>query len=272
MIRARSIQPQPPIVLVLGAVAAAAVLLPLVAILVSVPRGQALELLTAPSSLTALRLSLTTAGTSALICLALGLPLALVLARTRIWGRSLIRALILVPLVLPPVVSGLALLTTVGRRGLLGPLLSELGIRVVFTTPAVALAQVFVSLPFMVLTLESALLALGDDRERVAASLGARPLRVLWTITLPRLVPALVTGTVLAFARSLGEFGATLTVAGSLEGTTRTLPLLIYLARESDQGSAAVLSLLLIAVALVVVLLAYGRRPTRGPDARAGAM
>ncbi|WP_347041659.1 ABC transporter permease [Brachybacterium nesterenkovii] len=253
--------PQPVPILALAALAACAVLLPLAAILLAVPWSQAGALLTEQASLTALRLSLLTAGISAMICLALGLPLALVLTRTGFPGRSLLRAVILVPLVLPPVVSGLALLMTVGRRGILGPLLEQAGIQVVFTPAAVVLAQVFVSLPFTVLTLEGALTALGTDAERVAATLGASPATVLTRITLPRLAPALLTGTILAFARSLGEFGATLTVAGSLEGSTRTLPLLIYLARESDAGSAAVLSLLLIIVALGVVLLAYARRP-----------
>lgn len=258
--------PLPALVVLMAALAACAVLLPLVAILVNVPWGKAPRLLTQASSLTALRLSLITASISALVCLALGLPLALVLTRTRLPGRSVLRAAVLIPLVLPPVVGGLALLMTVGRRGILGPLLEAADVRIVFTTTAVVLAQVFVSLPFTVLTLESALITAGTEPERIAAGLGAGPAVVLWRITLPRLLPALLTGTVLAFARSLGEFGATLTVAGSLEGTTRTLPLLIYLARESDTGSAAVLSLLLIVVALGVVLLAYARRPVRARE------
>lgn len=266
MRRLREAPPLPPLIWVLAVVAAATVALPLAAILANVPWGEAGAHLTTPAALSALSLSLRTAIISALLCLLLGLPLALVLARGRFRGRSLLRAVILIPLVLPPVVSGLALLMTVGRRGILGPLLEDAGIQIVFTTTAVVLAQVFVSLPFTVLTLESALVGLGTDAERVAATLGAGPLRVLWRITLPRLAPALVTGTILAFARSLGEFGATLTVAGSLEGTTRTLPLLIYLARESDVGSASVLSVLLMAVALVVVLIAYARRDPR-PEA-----
>lgn len=263
-LRARDGAAPPALVLVLAGLCAVAIVLPLAAILVQVPWGSARELLLAPAALTALRLSLLTAAISAAICLLLALPMALVLTRTRLPGRSLLRALVLVPLVLPPVVSGLALLMTVGRRGMLGPLLDAAGVHVVFTTSAVVLAQVFVSLPFTVLTLESALATLGTDLEEVAATLGARPLTVLVRVTLPRLAPAVVTGTVLAFARSLGEFGATLTVAGSLEGTTRTLPLLIYLAREDDPASAAVLSLLLVAVALAVVLIAYARRVPAG--------
>lgn len=251
----------------LAVLAAASLLVPLLAIFVSVPWARAGALLLAPEVLTALRLSVTTAAISALICLLAGFPLALVLSRGRFRGRALLRALVLVPLVLPPVVSGLALLMTVGRRGLLGPLLADAGIQIVFTTAAVILAQVFVSLPFTVLTLEQSLESLGDDAEHAAATLGASPMAVLLRITVPRAAPAMLTGTVLAFARSLGEFGATLTVAGSLEGRTRTLPLLIYLARESDPGCAAVLSLLLVVVALGVVLVAY-TRPRRTAAAR----
>ena len=256
----------PAVVLALAALAAGAVLLPLIAVLTGAARDGALEQLTAPESQAALVLSLETASIAAVTCLLLGFPLALVLTRTRWVGRAVLRAAVLVPLVLPPVVSGLALLMTFGRRGLLGPILQAAEIRVVFTTTAVVLAQLFVSLPFVVLTLESALRALGDRPERVAAQLGASPLRVLATITLPRLAPALVTALVLAFARALGEFGATLTFAGSMPGVTRTLPLEIYRVREVDPSQASVLSLLLVAVALVVVLLAYAR-----PGGRAGA-
>lgn len=252
------------LVVALAVLATASVLVPILGLVVALPAGQVLDRLLAPTSLQALLLSLRTASISALVCLLLGLPLALVLSRSTLPGRSVLRALVLVPLVLPPVVSGIALLQTVGRHGLLGPLLGAVDIRVVFTTTAVVAAQVFVSLPFTVLTLESSLVALGDREERVAAGLGASPFTVLRRITLPRLLPAIITGGVLAFARSLGEFGATLTVAGSLPGVTRTLPLEIYRVRESDQDSAVTVSVLLLAVALVVVLLAYtGRRGER---------
>lgn len=254
---------RPHLVTALGVLAAASVVLPLLAILVAVPWPHARELLTAVESRTALLLSLGTASLSALLCLLLGLPLALLLARGSFPGRAVLRALVLVPLVLPPVVSGLALLMTFGRRGLLGPLLEAADLRIVFSTAAVVIAQVFVSLPFTVLTLEAALRTLGTAQETAAAQLGARPLRVLATITLPRLGPGLLTATVLAFARSLGEFGATLTFAGSMPGVTRTLPLEIYRMREIDPGAAAALSLLLVVIALAVVLIAYmgdGRR------------
>ncbi len=264
-------QRPPALIIALAMLAASCVLLPLVSILWGVPWEDALGLLTAPESWTALMLSLGTAGIAAVVCLILGFPLALVLTRTRWRGRAVLRAAVLVPLVLPPVVSGLALLMTFGRRGLLGGLLDTLDVRIVFTTTAVVLAQIFVSLPFTVLTLESSLRTLGTAQEVAAAQLGGRPLRVLVTITLPRLIPALVTGVVLAFARSLGEFGATLTFAGSMPGLTRTLPLEIYRVREVDPDAAATLSLLLVIVAFVVVLLAYaGPTHTRRP--RSGAM
>ena len=170
---------------------------------------------------------------------------------------------------LPPVVSGLALLTTLGRRGLLGARLEALGVDVAFTTAAVVLAQTFVSLPFLVLSLEGAVRTAGRRFEDVAATLGARPTTVLRRVTLPLLLPALGSGTALAFARSLGEFGATLTFAGSLQGVTRTLPLEIYLQRETDPDAALALSVVLIAVAAVIVLATQrGRR--RSPSADDG--
>ncbi len=249
----------PAVVIALAALAAASVIFPLVSVLVSIPWGESMDLLTTQESLEALWLSLRTSAMSAVVCLLLGLPLAVLLTRTNWPGRSVLRAAVLVPLVLPPVVSGIALLMAFGRLGLLGPLLDSLDMRVVFTTSAVIIAQIFVSIPFTVLTLESALRTLGTRPETVASQLGAGPTRVLVTITLPRLAPALITGLVLAFARSLGEFGATLTFAGSMPGVTRTLPLEIYRVREMSPEYASVLSVLLIVVALLVVLLAYAR-------------
>ncbi|MFB9376927.1 ABC transporter permease [Kineococcus gynurae] len=232
---------------------------PLVAVLVRVPWPRVGPLLTSAASLDALRLSLLTAGASTLCCLLLGGPLALVLARSRGRGLPLLRAVVLLPLVLPPVVGGLALLFTVGRQGLLGPVLEALGVRVAFTTVAVVLAQTFVSMPFLVLSLEGALRSAAQGYEEVAATLGAGPGRVLLRITLPLVAPGLLAGAVLAFARSLGEFGATLILAGSVQGRTRTLPLEIYLQREVDPDAAVTLSLLLVAVSLVVVVALRGR-------------
>ena len=237
------------------------VILPLVAMITRVDWSRFGELVTSPSSLAALKLSLQTSTLSTLLCLVLGVPMALVLARSRFPGLHVLRALILLPLVLPPVVGGIALLYTFGRRGLLGQSLQVLGVQVAFTTTAVVLAQTFVSLPFLVVALEGTLRTVGRRYAVVAATLGAAPTTVLRRVTLPLVLPGLASGTVLAFARSLGEFGATLTFAGSLEGVTRTLPLEIYLQRETDADTAVALSLVLVAVALMVVGLAQtGRR------------
>jgi molybdate transport system permease protein len=185
--------------------------------------------------------------------------MALVLARASLPGRWLLRSLILVPLVLPPVVGGLALLYTFGLRGLLGRSLELLGVQIAFSTAAVVIAQTFVALPFLVLTLEGTLRSVGTGYETVAATLGARPTTVLRRVTLPLVLPGLASGTVLAFARALGEFGATLTFAGSLQGVTRTLPLEIYLQRESDPGAAVALSLVLVVVAVLLGAAVRGR-------------
>jgi len=168
---------------------------------------------------------------------------------------AILRSLVLVPMVLPPVVAGLALLATFGRRGLVGAALSEVGIEIGFTTFAVILAQTFVAMPFLVISLEGALRSATGRYAAIAATLGAGPTRVLGRVILPMARPALAAGMALTFARALGEFGATLTFAGSLPGTTRTMPLLIYLAREQDQDLALALALVLIAVALVIVVL-----------------
>ncbi|HEU0192455.1 MAG TPA: ABC transporter permease [Mycobacterium sp.] len=230
------------------------VVLPLAAIAARVDWGHFWSLITSPSSTTALLLSLKTASASTLLCVLLGVPMALVLARSDARVVRLLRPVVLLPLVLPPVVGGIALLYAFGRIGLLGHYLDAAGIHLAFTTTAVVLAQAFVSLPFLVLALEGAARTAGADYEVVAATLGARPGAVWWRVTLPLLAPGLASGAVLAFARSLGEFGATLTFAGSRAGITRTLPLEIYLQRVSDADTAAALSLLLVAVAAVVVV------------------
>lgn len=237
-----------------AAVGAGLVVLPLVAMAVKVDWPNFWSLITSRSATTALTLSLKTAAASTLACILLGVPMALVLARSHARVVRWLRPLILLPLVLPPVVGGIALLYTFGRLGLVGQYLDAAGIRIAFTTAAVVLAQTFVSLPFLVISLEGAARTAGTDYEMVAASLGAPPGTVWWRVTLPLLAPGLISGAVLAFARSLGEFGATLTFAGSREGVTRTLPLEIYLQRESDPDAAVALSILLVAVAAVVVL------------------
>ncbi|WP_409437476.1 ABC transporter permease [Mycobacterium sp. SMC-14] len=237
-----------------AAIGAAFVVLPLVGIATKVDWPHFWTLISSPSATTALGLSLRTAAASTVLCLLLGVPMALVLARSQARLVRLLRPLVLLPLVLPPVVGGIALLYAFGRLGLLGRYLEAAGIHIAFTTTAVVLAQTFVSLPFLVIALEGAARTAGADYETVAATLGARPSAVWWRVTLPLLTPGLISGAVLAFARSLGEFGATLTFAGSLEGVTRTLPLAIYLQRVSDADAAAAMSLLLVAVAAVVVL------------------
>ena len=230
------------------------VVLPLVAVAVKVDWPHFWSLITSASSKTALLLSLKTAAASTTLCMVLGVPMALVLARSGSRLVRLVRPLILLPLVLPPVVGGIALLYAFGRLGLVGRYLDAAGIHIAFTTTAVILAQTFVSLPFLVIALEGAARTAGADYEAVAATLGARPSTVWWRVTLPLLVPGLVSGAVLAFARSLGEFGATLTFAGSRQGVTRTLPLEIYLQRVTDADAAVALSILLVAVAALVVV------------------
>ena len=236
-------------------VGAAFVALPLVAMLTQVRWSRFGALVTSDSSQAALWLSLRTSVASTVLCLLLGVPMAVVLARTRFAGQAFVRSLVLLPLVLPPVVGGIALLYTFGRRGLLGHTLDVLGWQVAFSTTAVVMAQTFVALPFLVVSLEGALRSSGQRYEEVAATLGARPTTVFVRVTLPLVLPGLASGAVLAFARALGEFGATITFAGSLQGVTRTLPLEIYLQRETDPQAAVALSLVLVAVATIVITL-----------------
>jgi molybdate transport system permease protein len=243
-------------VFVPAALGAVFVLLPLAAIVARVDWANFVELVTSESSRAALALSLRTSATSTLLCIVFGVPMAMVLARTSFPGQQVLRSLVLLPLVLPPVVGGIALLYTFGRRGLLGSSLEVLGLQVAFSTAAVVLAQTFVALPFLVVSLEGALRTSGQRYEAVAATLGARPTTVFRRVTLPLVLPGLAAGAVLSFARSLGEFGATITFAGSLQGVTRTLPLEIYLQREVDADAAVALSLVLVVVAVVVIGLA----------------
>lgn len=237
---------------VLGIIAALAIVTPLIGVGLRVPWGQIPTLLGGESAQIALWLSLRTALISTLVSLVLGVPLALVLARQ--WpGVGLARIVVVLPMTMPPVVAGIALLATFGRRGWLGPSLQEAGISIAFSTTAVVLAQVFVSMPFLVVTLEAALRSRDRQAERMARTLGAGSLTVLVRITLPLVAPALARGTALALGRALGEFGATLTFAGSLEGTTRTMPLAIYLERESDADTAMALAVVLVVTSALVV-------------------
>jgi molybdate transport system permease protein len=254
-----------PLLLALPAYAALLfLLLPLAGLIIRAPWADAAEVLKTRSALLALRLSLITATTAALITLVLGVPLAWLLARPTLPGARVLRALVTVPLVLPPVVGGVALFALLGRSGLLGrPLYAVTGFSFPFTPYAVVLAQVFVALPFLVLAVEGALRAADRRYEEAAASLGAKPLRVFSRVTLPLVAPGIAAGTVLAWARALGEFGATITFAGSFPGTTRTMPLEIYLALETDSGAALLLSVLLLGASIFVLVLLRDRWFTR---------
>jgi len=237
--------------------------------------------LATPEASAALALSLRTCVMALGVDLLLGVPAALVLSRS--WrGVRAARILVALPLSLPPVVAGIALLAAFGRRSTLGALLSGAGLDIAFTTTAVVIAQVFVSLPFLIVTLESALRAREQGLDEMASSLGASPSRVFWQITLPTVLPGLGRGAALALARCLGEFGATLTFAGSMQGVTRTMPLQIYLARESDADLALALGVVLLGVAAAVVALTetpWGHlaslirstRPGRGSASEAAA-
>jgi molybdate transport system permease protein len=243
-----------------AAAALALVVLPVVGLLTRSDLSRFPSLVTTPESLHALELSLETALISTVSCVVLGVPLAVVLARSRVRGIRLMRSVVLLPLVLPPVVGGLALLYLLGRKGFLGYLIGvTTGYQVPFTTAAVVIAQTFVAMPFLVVSLEGALRGAGDRYEQIASTLGARPWTVFRRVTLPLLLPALGSGVVLSFARALGEFGATITFAGSLEGVTRTLPLEVYTQSEVDTDSAVALALLLIVVAIVVIAVARPR-------------
>jgi molybdate transport system permease protein len=246
-----------PIALLPFAVLAGAfVVLPFVGLLQRAPWGDLGGQLDRAVVLEALRLSLTTSLAATGICLVLGIPLAWVLARGAFPGRALLRALVTLPMVLPPVVGGAALLFTLGRRGLVGQYLdSLLGVRITFTPWAVVLANTFVALPFLVITVEAGLRGADRRYEDAAATLGARPWTVFRRITLPLILPSVGAGAVLCWARALGEFGATVTFAGSFPGRTQTMPLAVYQALERDRGAAIVLSLILVVVSLTTLVL-----------------
>jgi molybdate transport system permease protein len=229
--------------------------LPLVGLLVRAPWGRLVEILTRPASLDALRLSLATATAATAISFVVGVPLAWLLARAEFPGRRLARALVAVPLVLPPVVGGIALLLAFGRRGILGQHLDAwFGITLPFTTPGVVVAETFVAMPFLIITVEGALRGLDTRLEDAAATLGAGRLEIFRRVTLPLIAPSLIAGGVLTFARALGEFGATITFAGNLPGVTQTLPLAVYLGLEGDPSEAVALSLVLLAVSVGVLV------------------
>lgn len=240
--------------LVPAVVAVAFLVFPLVGLLIRAPWTQAPQLLVNSDVLQALQLSVVTATLSTVLCLLVGVPLAWLLARPGWPGRSLVRALVTVPLVLPPVVGGVALFTVLGRTGLLGkPIFQLTGFSLPFSAAAVVVAQTFVALPFLVLSVEGALRAADRRYEDAAATLGASPWRVFARVTLPLVAPGIAAGTVLSWARALGEFGATITFAGNFPGTTRTMPLQVYLELETNPDAALLLSVVLLGVSLLVL-------------------
>ena len=244
--------PLPVLVTALAVLGGCAIVLPLVGMGTRVSWRQLPQLLATPSAQAALWLSIRTCLSSTVICVVLGVPLALLLARS--WpGVRIARILAVLPMTMPPVVAGIALLSTLGNRGLLGAHLKEWGVPIAFSTTAVVIAQVFVSMPFLVVTLEAALRSRDKRAEVTARSLGAGPWRVLAQVTLPLAAPALARGTALALGRSLGEFGATIAFAGSKEGVTRTMPLAIYLEREKDTATSLALAAVLIGLSFVIV-------------------
>ena len=252
--RARAERP-PALVLAGAAVAAAFFGLPLVALLLRAPWGRAAADLGGPDALLALRLSLLTSFSATALALLFGVPLAWVLARARFPGRSLLRALVTLPMVLPPVVGGVALLLAFGRAGLLGPLLGAAGIRLPFTTAGAVLAETLVAMPFLVITVEAGLRSLDTRFEEAARTLGAGRWYLFRRVTLPLLAPSLFAGAVLCWARALGEFGATITFAGNLQGSTQTLPLFVFIKLEgSDPDAAIILSLLLMGISVGVLV------------------
>jgi molybdate transport system permease protein len=234
--------------------------LPIVGLLVRAPWDRMWSVLTSETSLQALRLSLVTATTATALAFVVGVPLAWLLARGDFPGRGLARALVTVPLVLPPVVGGIALLLAFGRRGIVGQYLDSCcGITLPFTTPGVVVAETFVAMPFLVITVEGALRTADRGLEEAAATLGASRLAVVRRVTLPLVWPSVVAGAVLCWARALGEFGATITFAGSLPGRTQTTPIAVYYALETDPEAAIALSLVLL-LASVAVLVALRDR------------
>jgi molybdate transport system permease protein len=242
-------------VLVLAGVALAIFFVgPLLGLLERTPWRDLPDLLGEPQVRTALRLSLVCSLSATALSIVLGVPLAWLLARTRFPGQSVVRALVLLPMVLPPVVGGVALLLAFGRRGLIGQWLDQwLGVRLPFTTTGVILAETFVAMPFLVITVEAALRSLDPGFEEAGATLGASRWTVFRRVTLPMIGPSLVAGAALTWARALGEFGATITFAGNFQGRTQTMPLAVFLALETDPAAAIALSLVLLVVSVTVL-------------------
>ena len=248
----------------LAAIGAVFVALPVVALVVRAPWGDLGEALGGVGAGSAFRLSVVVSVAATILSVLFGVPLAWVLARGSFPGRSVLRAVVVLPLVLPPVVGGLGLLFALGRSGVVGRWLHEaLGIQLTFTTWGAIVAATFVSMPLVVIATEDGLRSIDPRYELAAATLGARPSRAMWRVVLPMLAPQVAAGAVLAWARALGEFGATITFAGNLAGRTQTLPLAVYQARQTDPGGAIFLSLILVLIS-IVVLVSMRHRLTGG--------
>lgn len=242
-------------------------LIPLVALIIRAPWSGLGQILSNSDALTALRLSLICATSATAISLVIGVPLAWVLARVNVPGIGLLRALVTLPLVLPPVVGGVALLMAFGRNGIVGRYLGDwFDFFLPFTTPGVIVAEAFVAMPFLIVTVEGALRSADRGLDEAAATLGASRTTIFRRVTLPLIGPSLVAGSVLCWARALGEFGATITFAGNFPGTTQTMPLAVYNALQTDPDAAIALSLVLLLVA-VVVLASMRQRWLRGSGA-----
>ncbi|HVJ97532.1 MAG TPA: ABC transporter permease [Acidimicrobiia bacterium] len=259
MSRSRSLNRPPAIAIVGAGLGVALFALPLVGLVWRAPWSATWSVLSEPETREALRLSIVTSLAATAIALVLGIPLAWVQARVPYRGRSVVRALVLLPLALPPVVGGIALLLALGRRGLVGQYLDDVGVNLPFHVPGAILAETFVAMPFLVLTLEGAFRSSDRGLEEAARTLGASRFAVFRRVTLPLVRPSLVAGAVLCWARALGEFGATITFAGNRAGKTQTLPLFVYVTLEGGTPDAAiVLSLLLVAVSLAVIIALRG--------------
>ena len=244
----------PPLIGFLATIGVAFIVIPLVALLIRAPWSDLVDQLSGSGAWVALRLSIEVSFAAAGLSLLFGAPVAWVLARSAIPGRSALRALVILPLVLPPVVGGVGLLTALGKSGVVGRWLDTIGIQLTFTIWGAIVATTFVSIPLVILATESGLRSLDPRFERAAAAMGASRGFVLWHVTIPLLRPQLAAGLVLAWARALGEFGATITFAGNLAGRTQTLPLAVFQARQTDPGVAILLSLILVALSLLVLV------------------
>jgi molybdate transport system permease protein len=249
----------PVLVVVLAVAGAVFVALPLAGLLIQAPWREAGSVLTSPAAADALRVSIVVSVAATAIAFVLGAPLAWILARSDFPGRSVVRAIVVLPLVLPPVVAGVGLLAALGRRGFAGRALDAFGVSLPFTTAAAVLAAAFVSFPLLVLAVEAGIRSLDPRLERAALAMGASPWYVLRRVTFPLLLPQLAAGLVLTWARALGEFGATITFAGNLRGVTQTLPLAVFEVGQTDPGAAIVVSLLLVAMSLAVLVALRGR-------------